>query len=129
MYVGNQLARIHIGRKALGLDEDTYRALLLRLTGKSSSKEMSVAERLRVLSEMQRLGAFQKPKRLLTPQQKACLAKWYKLRRLGAVKSTDKSSFNAYIRKRFSKNNLADLSDGETNKLFNMLEAWIQEVS
>lgn len=32
------LAKIHIARKDLGLDEDTYRAVLIRITGKRSAK-------------------------------------------------------------------------------------------
>lgn len=51
-----QLARIHMGRKALGLDEETYRALLQRVTGKRSSAEMSADERNAVIVELTRLG-------------------------------------------------------------------------
>lgn len=51
-----QLARIHAGAKALALDEATYRALLVRITGKASSKDMTVAERNAVIAELVRLG-------------------------------------------------------------------------
>ena len=119
MYPGNQKARIHIGQKALGMDDDTYRAFLQRLTGKSSSKAMTIGERARVLAEMTRLGAFRDARRPLPRQQRACLGKWYELRKRGIVHSKDKSSFNRYIKRYFGKNNLADLSDGETNKLYN----------
>lgn len=50
------LAKIHIAKKELGLDDATYRALLLRVTGKDSSGRMSGAERAVVLSELKRLG-------------------------------------------------------------------------
>ena len=126
MYIGNQTARIHIGKARLGMDDDTYRAFLQRLTGKSSSKDMSTGQRARVLMEMTRLGAFKDARRPLTRQQRACLGKWYDLRQRGIVHSKDKSSFNRYIKRYFGKNNLADLSDGETNKLYNMLEGWLQ---
>lgn len=126
MYIGNQTARIHIGKARLGMDDDTYRAFLQRLTGKSSSKDMSTGQRARVLMEMTRLGAFKDARRPLTRQQRACLGKWYDLRKRGIVHSKDKSSFNRYIKRYFGKNNLADLSDGETNKLYNMLEGWLQ---
>ena len=126
MYIGNQTARIHIGKARLGMDDDTYRAFLQRLTGKSSSKAMTIGERARVLAEMTRLGACRDARRPLTRQQRACLGKWYELRKRGIVHSKDKSSFNRYIKRYFGKNNLADLSDGETNKLYNMLEGWLQ---
>ena len=126
MDIGNQTARIHIGKARLGMDDDTYRAFLQRLTGKSSSKDMSTGQRARVLMEMTRLGAFKDARRPLTRQQRACLGKWYDLRKRGIVHSKDKSSFNRYIKRYFGKNNLADLADDETNKLYNMLEGWLQ---
>jgi Mu-like phage E16 protein len=126
MYIGNQTARIHIGKARLGMDDDTYRAFLQRLTGKSSSKDMTVGERARVLAEMTNLGAFKDARRPLTRQQRACLGKWYELRKRGIVHSKDKSSFNRYIKRYFGKNNLADLADEETNTLYNMLEGWLQ---
>lgn len=51
-----QLGRIHQAKKALGLDDATYRALLQRVAGKASSGEMTHAERNAVLAEFARLG-------------------------------------------------------------------------
>jgi len=50
------LAAIHIAKKQLGLDDDDHRALCLRVTGIPSSKDMSEAERGKVLDEYRRLG-------------------------------------------------------------------------
>ena len=57
----NALAAIHVAKKQLGLDDETYRAVLVRVTGKASSKEMSEAERGRVLEEFRRLGFSNPP--------------------------------------------------------------------
>lgn len=127
MYIGNQTARIHIGKARLGMDDDTYRAFLQRLTGKSSSKDMTTAQRALVLAEMTRLGAFKDARRPLTRQQRACIAKWYDLRIIGAIVSKDKSSLNRYVKKFLGKWNVADLTDEETNKLYNMLEGWLSD--
>jgi phage gp16-like protein len=51
-----QLARIHQAKKALALDDDTYRALLERVTGLKSSADMTAAQRNAVLREFARLG-------------------------------------------------------------------------
>lgn len=51
-----QLARIHMARKQLALDEETYRALLKRVTGKDSSGAMTTAQRNAVIAEFERLG-------------------------------------------------------------------------
>ncbi|MBS9780909.1 MAG: regulatory protein GemA [Gammaproteobacteria bacterium] len=126
MYAGKQLAKIHIGKKELGLDDEDYQAFLFGLTGKSSAKSLTIRQRLLVIAEMQKRGAFKtKP---LTGQQKACVAKWYKLRNLGVVSSKDKSSLNRYIKKRFEKWNICDLTTDETNQLLGHLQGWIDKV-
>lgn len=50
------LAKIHIGAKALGLDDVQYRELLFSITGKRSSKDMDPGEHRRVIKEMEELG-------------------------------------------------------------------------
>ena len=50
------LAKIHIAKKDLGLDEATYRSLLLRMTGKDSAGLISEHQRETVLIELRRLG-------------------------------------------------------------------------
>ncbi|WP_375639948.1 phage protein GemA/Gp16 family protein, partial [Bartonella sp. MM55XZML] len=50
------LAVLHMGKRALGLDDETYRALLYRLTGKQSAKDLSVLEKRLVVAEMKAFG-------------------------------------------------------------------------
>lgn len=50
------LAKIHIAKKALGLDDDTYRALLARVAGVTSAKDLNPRQVSAVLAEFQRLG-------------------------------------------------------------------------
>ena len=52
----SQLAKIHKAKKSLGLDESTYRALLMRVTGKNSCAYMTSAERNLVIADFVRLG-------------------------------------------------------------------------
>lgn len=46
----SSIAAIHVAKKSLGLDDDTYRAKLARITGKSSVKDMTEVERQKVLT-------------------------------------------------------------------------------
>ncbi|WP_310620907.1 gp16 family protein [Flexibacterium corallicola] len=57
------LAQIHIAKKDLALDDDNYRAILKRVTGKASAKDLSDAQRMRVVNEFKRLGWQQANKR------------------------------------------------------------------
>lgn len=60
--MGNRLGAIHAGRRDLNLDDETYRNILWRVTGKRSSKQCSEYELGLVLNEMRRLGFKPKPK-------------------------------------------------------------------
>jgi phage gp16-like protein len=51
------LARIHLAKKDLGLDDDAYRDVLKSVTGKTSAAELSSAERFQVILAMGKLGA------------------------------------------------------------------------
>jgi len=51
-----QIRKIKVAVRQLGLDDETYRALLLRVTGKSSCSQMSIAERGKVLDALQGQG-------------------------------------------------------------------------
>ena len=53
------LRAVHASRRQLGLDDDTYRALLERVTGKRSAADLDAAQLRKVLNEMRRLGAAQ----------------------------------------------------------------------
>lgn len=46
------LAKIHLLKKQLGLDEETYRGLLLAHGGHNSAKDMTAQEKVRVINWM-----------------------------------------------------------------------------
>ncbi len=50
------MAKIHIGKKDLGLDDDTYRDVLWRVTGKRSCSDMTIAQLESVVKDMQSSG-------------------------------------------------------------------------
>lgn len=50
------LAKIHIAKAQLGLDDDTYRALLARIAGVRSAKDLGPRQVTQVLAEFERLG-------------------------------------------------------------------------
>lgn len=52
----HRLVKIQIARRDLALEDDDYRDMLERITGKRSSRGLSPAEMDRVLVELRRLG-------------------------------------------------------------------------
>lgn len=90
-----QLARIHAAKKKLRLDDDTYRALLERVTGLRSSADMTTEQRNDVLQEFSRLGlrndAQAEHKRRWPGQPEAALMKSRPmLRKVGALLANSK---------------------------------------
>jgi phage gp16-like protein len=51
-----ELAKIHIAKKDLGLDDDTYRAMLQQVGGVASSKDLTALGRAKVLEHLKSHG-------------------------------------------------------------------------
>lgn len=97
------LAAIHIARKELGLSEDEYRAVLVRVTGKNSSAAMSDAEHGRVLEEFKRLGWKGRSERRRPPsrdpQVRKVFALWGALARAGTVRNGSRVALRAFTKR------------------------------
>lgn len=97
----NALAIINIARAQLGLDEDTYRAILTRVTGKASLRAMSGAEHRAVLDELKRLGfRVRSGGRALPPSVKPYIrmihALWRNCARLGVIEHGSREALRAF---------------------------------
>jgi phage gp16-like protein len=58
------LGKIHIGKKQLGMDEETYRAMLLTIGGVKSSKDLTPEGINKVVMHLEKSGAvFTRPKK------------------------------------------------------------------
>lgn len=91
------VAQIHIAKKQLGLDEDTYRAKLKALTGKESCKAMTAAEQARVLEAFRRDGFKASVKRPSTARVKKIGALWLSGWNLGVIRDPSSSAMEAFI--------------------------------
>ena len=50
------LAKIHIGKKQIGMDDDTYRVMLQSVAGVTSAADLDVSGRRAVLAHLRRAG-------------------------------------------------------------------------
>ncbi|MBF7689599.1 gp16 family protein [Acinetobacter pollinis] len=55
-----RLATIHVAKKSLGLDDDTYRDLLEQVTGERSAKHLNDDQLIKVLKHFEHLGFAKK---------------------------------------------------------------------
>lgn len=62
-----ELAQIHIAKVQLGLDDDAYRAILVKVTGKTSSKDLTWQGRKALLDHFKKIGFKVKAKAASRP--------------------------------------------------------------
>lgn len=100
----NTNAIINIAKTQLGLDEVTYRALLLRVTGTESLRAMSERQKLAVVEEFKAKGFRVKPtpKKKLRVSDKRYIrlihALWNSCHALGVVSNGSRAALREFCR-------------------------------
>lgn len=149
------VVKVQIARKELGLQDDDYRSILERLTGRTSSADCSDAELGRVLDEFKAKGWVP---RVVTGGQKAVSSRpggprsfpnrpadhpaaknaralWLSLWNLGEVRDSSEAALEAFARRQLKVDRLQWADQGPTYKLIEALKAmagragWSQDVS
>lgn len=90
------LARIHILRKERGLDEDTYRDLIERITGQRSLKTVDTNGRKKVMLALQGNSPRKKSGK---PIVRKVFALWADMCRRGSWKNSDRASLRAFVQR------------------------------
>lgn len=137
----NHIAAIHVLKFKLQLSDDDYQALLIHLTGKASSKDMTAAQRSTVRNHMQRLaervGAvqptaqrpyapakFDQLKANASPKERKVWALWHQLGRDGVVHNTSAAALNAWVERTVHVSALRFANDAQLDALIEGLKAW-----
>lgn len=122
----NALAAIHVARKQLGLDEDTYRAVLVRVTGKESTRAMSERERVAVVSELRKQGFRPALNGLQGPFAKKLQALWIAAWNLGIVRDKTDGAMLAFVKRQTGIDHTRFLLDGEdAARAIDALKGWM----
>jgi phage gp16-like protein len=118
------LARVHVARKELALEESSYRAILGRVTGCRSAGDLTVRQLKAVLVEFQRLGL--KPHR--KPSGKAHVRKIFALWASMKPHLTDPSrdALRAFVARQTGVGDPEWLTPAQANKVTEGLKAWRQ---
>lgn len=132
-----ELAKIHLGKKALGMDDDTYRSMLIRVTGKDSAGDLSQAERTKVLEDLKVKGFVDRkrpPQRAGTrPRDESAegakiRALWLDLFQLGEVQDSSEAAMAAYAQRMTGKAAIQFLDRREIDKVIKTLRGWCERV-
>lgn len=99
----NTTAIINIAKGQLGLEEDDYRALLVRVTGLASLRAMSERQRIDVVEELKRKGFKMRPAKggkalpvSVKPYVRLIHALWSSCHRHGAVEKGSREALRAF---------------------------------
>ena len=142
--MANHTAAIHVHKSKLGLSDDDYRALLVTLTGKASSKGMTATEQAQVRDHMQRLvqrmgvaqpttrrrpltrEQFDQVKKAASPRERKVWALWNQLARDGVVHNPSATALNAWVERTVHVSALRFANDAQLDTLIEALKAWQQ---
>lgn len=124
------LAAIHVAKKRLGLDDDTYRAALVNITGKASARDMSEAERNKVVAAFRDRGfkpASTGPRRRLEGKfAKKLQALWIAGWNLGVVRDRDDKALIAFVERQTGISHVRFLHHPEdAAKAIEALKGWL----
>lgn len=100
----NSNAIINIAKAQLRLDEEDYRALLARTTGKISLRAMTERQKIAVIGEMKRLGfRVRAGGKTLPPSVKPYVrlihALWANCHRLGVIENGSREALRAFCKR------------------------------
>lgn len=138
----DHIRAIHVLKGKLSLSDDDYRALLIQLTGHSSSKAMTQAQRRTVREHLQRLAAhmgieqpatrqrplpdaaFAKAKAAASPRERKVWALWHQLHRDGLVDNPSAAALNAWVKRQVGVDALRFCTGPQLDTLIEALKAW-----
>ncbi len=127
---GGLLAKVQIARRQLALADDDYRAILERVTGRTSSKGLPDGALEAVLAEFRRLGWTPKAGKAGGGYGKPHVRKMYALWReagiVGAIENASKEALRAFVERQAKRSAPEFCSPAEANKVSEALKAMIR---
>lgn len=129
---------IHVARRELRMDDDTFRLMLASMTGldgATSSADLSVPNLLRVLEQLKQKGFKPRPnkagKRPLAndDQSKKIRSLWLLLHDLGAVRDPSEKALANFVKSMTKVSALQWLSVPQASRVIENLKQWQHRVT
>lgn len=123
-------ALIHVAKKQLGLDEDTYRALLLRITHADSCKDLNLGQLDAVVKELKAKGFVVKGQKAgqavaSQPTAKKIRSLWLQLRDAGALRDSSERALVAFVKNQTQVDTLHWLTPAQSYAVIERLKQWL----
>jgi phage gp16-like protein len=120
----SDLARIHIAKQELGLDDASYRGLLQDRYHLDSAADLTPGQAADLIALFRAKGW-----RPASSGQRGLIhVLWHELAAGGAVRQGDDDALNAYIRHYTGRDELHQLTVHEASRVIEMLKKWLARV-
>lgn len=120
----HDLALIHIAKKELGLDDDTYRSVLWERYHKESSAELTDLQAADLIDLFRQKGW--RPASF--GQRGLIQVLWHRLEAAGAVEHPGEEALAAFVEHATGKDDLRRLTVREASRVIEMLKKWSERV-
>ena len=129
---------IHVAKRKLSLDDDSYQGLLDGATGKSSCKDMTVPELKRVLLAMRQKGfadtsigskAKKDSSKCNTPQAKKIRHLWLNLASTGQLKDKSEKALLSYVKRLTGVGRMEWCNGAQLSSVIESLKNWVQRAT
>lgn len=121
------LAKVHIAKKELGLDDETYRDMLESITGKRSAGKLSDGQLVVVLKTFKTHGFTPKKKhefkKETDPQIRMALSLWSQLHKAKVVRDGSRSAFTSFVKRMTKVDRFEWLDRADLNIVIEALKA------
>lgn len=128
-----EIQLIHVARQKVGMDEDTYRALLRDRFALASSTDMDWQQRKQLLDHFKMLGFKAVPSKKRSQsrplagdiQSKKIRELWLTLHTAGKVRNPDESALAAFVKRQTKVDALQWLSTAQASQVIEELKKWL----
>ena len=121
------IAKLHLARRDLRLEEEDYRLILTRVTGKASAADLSADQLAAALAEMKRLGweaqPAKGPRAAASPAAGKARAMLISLGLMGVIRNSSEAALNAFARRQIGVDRLSWADEAQVYKLIEALKA------
>jgi phage gp16-like protein len=118
------IRKLHVAKREMALTDDSYQAILVRITGKDSSRVMTVAELDAVMREFKRLGFSAKPKVVISDKLhvRKVFAIWTDMAPL--LRDPSRTALRSFVKRQTGVDDPNFLDVTQAGRVTEALKAW-----
>lgn len=129
---GRDIRAIHALKTRLRMADDDYRALLMQITGRASSKDCTPTQRRQLREHLQRLAeraglaAPRAPRPAASPRERKVWALWMQLHQDRLIRNHSAPALHAYVKRQVGVDALRFATPAQLDTLIESLKGWIK---